>query len=59
MTSWTTTGTRTTDAPWTLLYRRNSDGNAGDLAWPFSAGLDTRWRLDETINGTKAGPGRL
>ena len=41
-----------TDAPWILLYRTTGTGNAGSLAAPFNAGMDTRWSFAETIDGT-------
>ncbi len=38
------TGTVSTDAPWTLLYRATGTGTSG-------AGLNTRWTFTETIAG--------
>ena len=38
------TGTVSTDAPWTLLYRTTGTGTSG-------AGLNTRWTFTETIAG--------
>jgi hypothetical protein len=46
-TSWST-GTISTDYPYTLLYRTTGTGSAGSLAWPFSSGLSTRWSFTES-----------
>jgi hypothetical protein len=44
--------TRSTDAPWILLYRTSGTGSANSLSAPFADGMDTRWSFSETIDGT-------
>jgi hypothetical protein len=44
--------TRYTDAPWTLLYRTTGTGTAGSMASPFGDGLNVQWKFTETIAGT-------
>ena len=42
------TGTISTDYPYTLLYRTTGTGNSGSLAWPFSGGERTPWSFTES-----------